>query len=95
MKTRPRRGAVLLQVLVMSVILSMLAVMVMKWILERHLLAVRIQKSSVNFGNAQGYAAKNQSTWGTPPDASAVMDSKQVSFKQTGTPQKFVTTVSD
>ncbi len=46
MKLRYRRGVVLLQTLVLSVILSMMAVMVMKWVLARYLLAARNYRSN-------------------------------------------------
>ncbi|MDT8286526.1 MAG: hypothetical protein RQ748_05395 [Elusimicrobiales bacterium] len=51
---RLRRGAVLLQTLVISVIISMIAVMVMKWVLARYTIATRIQRSAKNEARSDG-----------------------------------------
>ncbi|MEI7481486.1 MAG: hypothetical protein WCK75_03970 [Elusimicrobiota bacterium] len=89
-----KKGAILLQTLVMSVILSMISVMILKWIMARYIIVARIQQSAKNTGNAQGYAALNVKTWTTPANASTTMDLKSVSFQQVST-GKFVTTVTD
>jgi len=89
-----KKGAILLQTLVMSVILSMISVMILKWIMARYIIVARIQQSAKNTGNAQGYAALNVKTWTTPVNASTTMDLKSVSFQQVST-GKFVTTVTD
>ena len=41
-----KKGAVLLQTLVMSVLLCMIAVMVMKWVLARYVITGRMYRSS-------------------------------------------------
>ncbi|MDQ7774320.1 MAG: hypothetical protein RDU13_12475 [Elusimicrobiales bacterium] len=51
---RLRRGTVLLQTLVVSVIISMIAVMVMKWVLARYTLATRVQRSAKAEARADG-----------------------------------------
>jgi hypothetical protein len=54
-KPRWRKATVLLQTLVMSVILSMMGVMVLKWVLGRYLLSARTFRSTTVRMNAQGY----------------------------------------
>ena len=44
----------LLQTLVISVIISMIAVMVMKWVLARYTIATRVQRSATNEARADG-----------------------------------------
>lgn len=60
---RLRRGTVLLQTLVISVIISMIAVMVMKWTLARYTLASRVQRSAVAQSRAAGCVADRTSRW--------------------------------
>ncbi|MEW5905695.1 MAG: hypothetical protein AB1734_02815 [Elusimicrobiota bacterium] len=60
---RLRRGTVLLQTLVVSVIISMIAVMVMKWVLARYTLASRVQRSAVAEARADGCVAELTSRW--------------------------------
>ena len=55
-KLRWKRGAILLQTLVISVILSMIAVMVLKWVLSRYTIVTRVQRSSMAQGRGAGYA---------------------------------------
>jgi len=100
MKPKPywKRGAILLQTLVMSVILSMIAVMVLKWVLARYIMTNRIQTSAKNTGSAQGYAALNVNKWTIPSNAGTTLDGKPVSFTQQaggGASRRFVTTVTD
>jgi len=54
---------VLLQTLVMSVILSMIAVMLMKWVLARYMIAVRAYRSSASTSHSQGYGSDRASNW--------------------------------
>jgi hypothetical protein len=63
MKPRWRRGVVLLQTLVMSVILSMIAVMVMKWVLARYILAARNYRATEAKAHSQGITADQMSRW--------------------------------
>lgn len=51
---RLRRGTVLLQTLVISVVISMIAIMVMKWVLARYTLATRVQRSATNEARGDG-----------------------------------------
>lgn len=60
---RLRRGTVLLQTLVVSVIISMIAVMVMKWVLARYTLASRVQRGAVAEARADGCYADRSSAW--------------------------------
>lgn len=53
----------LLQTLVMSVVLSMMAVMVMKWVLARYLLAARNYRAAEAKGRSQGVTGRNFATW--------------------------------
>lgn len=85
---------VLLQVMVMSLIFSMIAVTILKLILARHIMVARIQQSAKNTGNAQGYAALNLMSWTTPPDISTTALDKPASFRQVSA-GKFEITVSD
>lgn len=63
MKPRWKKGVVLLQTLVMSVILSMIAVMVMKWVLARYMLAARNYRSSEAKARSQSITDDRFSTW--------------------------------
>lgn len=83
---RLRGGMVLLQTLVMSVILSMIGVMVLKWIMGRHMMAARAYRSAVTSGRAVGYFSVATSGWNytnTPAD-----DSRLVSEPLTSEAQK-------
>lgn len=92
-----RKGAILLQTLVMSVILSMIAVMVVKWVFSRYIIANRVQQSARNTAISTGYAMSHSSTWAIPSNASSIVNGKSVSFTQTsgGTFRRFSTTVTD
>ncbi len=80
----------------MSVILSMISVMILKWIMARYIIVNRVKQSAVNVTDAQGYASLKTMTWTTPANASTTMgvENKPVSFQSAGT-GKFVTTVTD
>ncbi len=60
---RLRKGTVLLQTLVISVIISMIAVMVMKWTLARYTLTSRVQRSAVAMARADGCYASLVGAW--------------------------------
>lgn len=63
MKPRWRKGVVLLQTLVMSVILSMIAVMLMKWVLARYMMSARNYRSFTTVARTTGYAQACFSNW--------------------------------
>ncbi|MCM2268326.1 MAG: hypothetical protein NDI60_11205 [Elusimicrobiales bacterium] len=58
-----RKGMVLLQTLVISVILSMIAVMVLKWVLARYMLAARNYRSTTTKIAASGYFHSQFPNW--------------------------------
>jgi hypothetical protein len=60
---RRRKGVILLQTLVMSVVLSLMAVMVLKWVLGRYMLAARAYRSTKSFSHTEGYSAGLLSRW--------------------------------
>lgn len=60
---RWRKGTALLQTLVMSVLLSMVAVMMMKWVLARYMMAARNYRSTVAKAHSQYYVGDRFSTW--------------------------------
>ena len=98
-----KKGAILLQTMVMSVVLCMISVMVLKWIMARYIIVARVQQSAKNIGTAQSYAMQNVtvSAWAsnTPlRDASDDTKSKYdnvVHFTRQGTTDKYVTQVDD
>lgn len=82
---------VLLQTLVMSVLLSMIAVMLMKWILARYLLAARNYRATEAKSRSQGITAEQFSRWnfqdrpdmGTiPTTGSMSVDGRQVNYNR-------------
>lgn len=86
---------VLLQTLVMSVILSMIAVMVLKWVLGRYMLSARNYRSAVTKLHTQGYMDRNFATWGFATSTinstgSSYVDGKLV--KYVGNVHTFTTT---
>jgi len=68
---RRRKGMVLLHTLVISVILSMIAVMVLKWVLSRYMLAARNYRSSAAKMKTNGYSQSQFSAWNIYPVPSA------------------------
>ena len=101
-----KRGAILLQTLVMSVLLSLIAVMVLKWVLARYMVANRVLRSSRNTLSAQGYAMQNVniSNWATADqttnldndDATTTRYENVVHFhRQASGSTQFTTTVDD
>lgn len=63
MKARWKRGAVLLQTLVMAIMLSMIAVMLMKWVLARYLLAARNYRATEAKARSQMVTAQEFTQW--------------------------------
>ncbi len=55
MKPRWRKGTALLQTLVMSILLSMIAVSLMKWVLARYMIAARNFRSAAATTRVGGY----------------------------------------
>lgn len=91
MKTRRwRRGVILLQTLVMSVILSMIAVMVLKWVLARYMLTARNYRATAAKVRTDGCATKMFATWNfntslvTTNGGCAPIDGKTVTDKTSG-----------
>lgn len=60
---RWRKGTALLQTLVMSVLLSMVAVMMMKWVLARYVMAARNYRSTQAKFYSQYYLGYQLSRW--------------------------------
>ncbi len=54
---------VLLQTLVMSVIMSLMAVMVLKWIMGRYMMAARGYRTTVSMGRADGFFQDRMASW--------------------------------
>lgn len=85
---------VLLQTLVMAVILSTIAVMLMKWILARYLLAARNYRAAEASSRSQMIAGQQFSQWNFQdfPNQSAIpssdtlttYDGTQVRYNRTG-----------
>lgn len=63
MKAGWKRGAVLLQTLVMAITLSMIAVMLMKWVLARYLLAARNYRATEAKSRSQMVTGQQFSQW--------------------------------
>ena len=80
---RWRKGVILLQTLVMSVILSMIAVMLLKWVLGRYMLAARAFRSTKASSLSEGYAATVTSNWnlnGNPGSSNLSVGTQNVAF---------------
>jgi len=80
MKPRWKKGMVLLQTLVMSVLLSLIAVMVMKWVLARYMMAARNYRATTSTARATGYSQQFFSTWnsGAAPACGANVDGQNI-----------------
>jgi hypothetical protein len=103
MKRGWRKGMVLVQTLIISVILSMIAVMVMKWVLARYMLAARNYRASESASHSQWVAGEQFSRWNfnTYPNSASIpssgsqnIDGANVSFIRTG-PQVNITVTQD
>jgi len=84
MKPTLKKGAILLQTLVASVLLSMLAVMVMRWVLARYIVANRVMGSTKNVSFAKGgaeYGAqtiKSATDWDLAPSGEILFDDNNI-----------------
>ncbi|OGS50884.1 MAG: hypothetical protein A3J79_08885 [Elusimicrobia bacterium RIFOXYB2_FULL_62_6] len=69
MKFRPawKKGAILLQTLVMSILLSMIAIMIMKWVLTRYTMVGHMHRSITSNTRGQGWMSYRfcNSNWQT------------------------------
>lgn len=75
MRTARREGMIMLQTLVMAIILSMIAVMVMKWVMARYLLASRDYRAAASVTHAHsimGYTMLAWSPTGAYPTLSSI-----------------------
>lgn len=97
---RWRKGVILLQTLVMSVIISMIAVMVLKWVLGRYMLAARTYRAAKSYSHSEGYSGKITSGWnlgGTPGSSNLTIDGQNVScaINASGITNKVILTSSE
>ncbi len=81
----------MLQTLVMSVILSMIAAMVMKWVLSRYVLAARNYRANEAAARVKGITSSKMSNFwnyanlsAIPTSDSVTVDGKTVSYSRTG-----------
>lgn len=83
MKPRWRKGTALLQTLVMSVILSMVAVSLMKWALARYMIAARNYRSVATTTRVGGYTQAVFSSWNfnAGPVMPSLPDGKPISYQ--------------
>ncbi len=88
---------ILMQTLVMSVLLSMIAVMVMKWVLGRYMMAARNYRSTVTTARAVGYSQQIFSAWnfGAAPACGAIIDGQTLSCSISGSGMKTVVVTVD
>ncbi|MDO8805507.1 MAG: hypothetical protein Q7R35_13885 [Elusimicrobiota bacterium] len=63
MKPRWKKGVILLQTMIMALILSMVSVMLMKWVLARYMMAARSYRSTAATATAVGNSQKTASEW--------------------------------
>lgn len=94
MKPRWKKGVVLLQTLVMSVVLSMIAVMVMKWVMARYILAARNYRASEASARSKGITGDQMSRWNfqdfpnfasIPTSGTMTIDGRPVNYSRTST----------
>jgi len=97
MTNRRRKGVVLLQTLVMSVLLSMMAVMLLKWILARYTMAAHNYRSDTTRARVGGYTQAAFSSWNfnAGPALPAVPDGKNIAYSPSGAGMVTVTMTSD
>lgn len=100
---RRRNGVILLQTLVMSVMVCMIAVMVLKWVLSRYMLTSRDYRSSSANVRSTGYAQQRFAFWNFNTSSilsngSSSVDSKTVDYKTSGPSnamRKFTITIDE
>lgn len=94
MKPRPawKNGAILLQTLVMSIILSMIAIMIMKWVLMRYVVVGHMHRSITSNTRGEGYNFSRfcNSNWNSAPAAAGIPNS---SIYLDGSTKKFTLSV--
>ena len=88
-RTAWKKGAILLQTLVMAILLSMIAIMVMKWVLARYILVGHMHRSIAANTRGEGYSAFRlcNSNWQTAAvaNSSVNIDSPPKSLSLTAT----------
>lgn len=92
-----RKGAILLQTLVVAILLAYISVMIMSWVLQRYSLATRVYRKNVAMAHNTGYAMMQFSTWntGTPSGTSGTLDGKTVTMTVGGATQMTIATNQD
>jgi hypothetical protein len=86
---------VLLHTLVISVVISIIAVMVLRWVTGRYMLSARNYRSTTTKARAHGYFQNLFPAWfssGVVPSGTTSIDGKTVSYSVSGT---MVTITSD
>lgn len=84
MKPRWKKGSALLQTLVMSVLLSMIAISMMKWVLARYTMSARNYRSVATTSRVGGYTQAVFSYWnfGTGPSGMpSLPDGKSITYQ--------------
>lgn len=81
-----RRGTVLLQTLIISMLLAYIAISVTRWVLQRYMGAVRLQKSTTGRIIETGGAMRAISGWagGNPTGSHLYVGGKRVNYQQSG-----------
>ena len=69
---RWKKGIVLMQTLILSIVLATLAMMLLKWVLGRYMSVARTTRSTVARAHSQGYAANLFATWNLLPNIPAI-----------------------
>lgn len=98
MKPRWRKGSALLQTLVMSVLLSMIAISMMKWVLARYTMSARNYRSVATTSRVGGYTQAVFSYWNFgsgPSSMPALPDGKSINYSASGAGMATVTLTSD
>lgn len=82
---RWRKGTALLQTLVMSILLSMIAVSMMKMVLARYMMAARNYRSVATTTRVGGYAQAVFSSWNfnAGPTLPGLPDGKSIGYTST------------
>jgi len=86
MKIIFKRGSMLLQTLVMCVIMSMIGVMVLKWVMARYMLSTKLYRSSVSKVRLEGCMSGVTSSWnaGVSPPNCIFDNGKTVTYTTSG-----------
>jgi Tfp pilus assembly protein PilX len=101
MKIIFKRGSMLLQTLVMCVIMSMIGVMVLKWVMARYMMSARLYRTAEAKVRTEGCASQTQAYWGfnaAPTGGPCRPDGKTVNYTITsgssGNPDKIKFTLT-